>query len=150
MTLAKHILTTTDFSTESEAGVKRAAEVAKLTGAKVTLIHVFDPTPLAPISTRGFELADQLVNEQDLEKAVHAALNSMKDAFLSDVEDAGVHVVQGSNAADAITRYTTEHDVDLIILSTHGRTGLAHLLIGSVAENVVRHAKCTVVTVRSD
>jgi nucleotide-binding universal stress UspA family protein len=148
MSIASHILTSTDFSKASEAGVKRAAEVAKLTGAKVTLIHVFDPSPLAPISTRGFGLSDQLVDEQELEKIIHKELVSMQDTVLSGVQDVEVQVVQGSNAADAITRYATEHDVDLIVLSTHGRTGLSHLLIGSVAENVVRHAKCTVVTVR--
>ncbi len=56
-------------------------------------------------------------------------------------------LVLGTNAAEGICNYAEKVGVDLIVLSTHGRTGLGHLLIGSVAEKVVRHAHCPVVTV---
>ena len=58
-------------------------------------------------------------------------------------------VVLNANAAVGICDYAAKEEVDLIVLSTHGRTGLSHMLIGSVAERVVRHAPCPVLTLRS-
>ncbi|MCZ7684405.1 MAG: universal stress protein [Sandaracinaceae bacterium] len=58
-------------------------------------------------------------------------------------------LIVSTNAAEGICNYAAKENVDLIVLSTHGRTGLAHLLIGSVAEKVVRHAPCPVLTVRA-
>jgi nucleotide-binding universal stress UspA family protein len=58
-------------------------------------------------------------------------------------------VISGFNAM-AIVEYAQDHDIDLIVMGTHGRTGMAHLIIGSVAERVVRLAHCPVLTVRAD
>ena len=149
MAFAQHILATTDFSPASEKGVRAAAEVAVLTGAGITLVHVFDPAPFAPIATRGEELASQLVDEQQLERSIRDALEAVRGNLLAGVKDVSLEVIQSANAADAISKRADGADVDLIVMSTHGRTGLAHLLIGSVAERVVRHARCAVLTVHS-
>ena len=147
MPLAMHILAATDFSPASDAGLNKAAKLAATTGAKISLVHVFDPTPMAPIATRGFELADQLGGEQDLERAIQRALEDLRRSALASVTNVECRVVQASNAAQAIVGFAEDNGVDLIVVATHGRTGLAHLLIGSVTENIVRHAKCPVLTV---
>jgi nucleotide-binding universal stress UspA family protein len=147
MTLATHILTATDFSAAADKGLEKAAAIAEMTGAKLTLVHVFDPTPLAPMATRGMELAEQLGSEQDVEQAILRALEDTRANVLGTVKNVALETIHGSNAATTLTTWAEEHGVDLIVVATHGRTGLAHFLIGSVAENVVRHAKCPVLTV---
>lgn len=148
MPITQSILVATDFSRAAEHGLEKAAELARDTGAKVTVCHVLDPSPLAPYATRGDSNA-QLAIEQDVEKAIHEALTEEVRARFADVAKTKTALIISSNAADGICHYAEKEDVDLIVLSTHGRTGLAHLLIGSVAEKVVRHAPCPVLTVRA-
>ena len=95
------------------------------------------------------ERAKQLEVEQDVEKAIHAALTEVVEKHFGDIEKTKTALIISPNAADGICHYAQKEDVDLIVISTHGRTGLAHLLIGSVAENVVRHSPCPVLSVRS-
>jgi nucleotide-binding universal stress UspA family protein len=148
MSIAQSILVATDFSPAAREGLKKAAELARDVGAKVTVCHVLDPSPLAPIATRG-DSNTQLDMEQDVEKAIHQALTDVVNEHFADVEQAKTALIISPNAADGICHYAKKEDTDLIVVSTHGRTGLAHLLIGSVAEKIVRHAPCPVLTVRS-
>ncbi|HEY8432441.1 MAG TPA: universal stress protein [Sandaracinaceae bacterium] len=147
MPITQNILVPTDFSKAAEHGIRKAAQIARATGAKVTVCHVLDPSPMAPYATRGSTSA-QLQMEQDVEQAVHRALSDVVREHFADVPKAKTALIVSTNAAEGITHYAEKEDVDLIVLSTHGRTGLAHLLIGSVAEKVVRHAPCPVLTVR--
>lgn len=148
MPITESILVPTDFSKASEFGLRKAAELAREVGAKVTVCHVLDPSPLAPYATRG-DASTQLEMEQDVEKAIHAALTDVIRQHFADVPKAKTALIVSTNAADGICHYAAKEKNDLIVLSTHGRTGLAHLLIGSVAEKVVRHAPCPVLTVRA-
>ena len=148
MPITQSLLVATDFSAPARYGLEKAAELARSTGAKVTVCHVLDPSPLAPYASRG-DIGAQLTMEQDVEKAIHAALSEVVQAYFSDVATTKTALILSTNAADGICNYAAKEDVDLIVLSTHGRTGLAHLLIGSVAEKVVRHAPCPVLTVRA-
>ena len=148
MPITQSILVATDFSAAARYGLDKAAELAKLTGAKVTVCHVLDPSPLAPRSTRGSN-TEQIDMEQDVEKAIHQALTNVVEEVFPDVEHTKTTLIISPNAAEGICHYADKEDTDLIVLSTHGRTGLAHLLIGSVAEKVVRHAPCPVLTVRA-
>ncbi len=148
MPITESMLVATDFSASARLGLKKAAELARDTGAKVTVCHVLDPSPLAPYVTRGDPSA-QINLGQDLEKAVHQALTEVLSTYFGGVEKVKTALVISSNAALGICHYAEKEGIDLIVLSTHGRTGLAHLLIGSVAEKVVRHAPCPVLTVRS-
>lgn len=81
-----------------------------------------------------------------------AELEAMLEEFVSTFEHEGEHTKSISilmgQPADEIATYAKEHDCDLIVLATHGRTGLKHFLIGSCAEQVVRHAPCAVLTLR--
>lgn len=148
MTITQSILVATDFSAAARHGLIKAAELARATGAKVTVCHVLDPSPLAPRATRG-SASEQLDMEQDVEKAIHEALTEVVNEYFPDIEHTKTTLIISPNAADGICHYAGKEDTDLIVLSTHGRTGLAHLLIGSVAEKVVRHAPCPVLTVRA-
>ena len=148
MTITQSILVATDFSAAASAGLLKAADLAREVGAKVTVCHVLDPSPLAPIATRGSS-SEQLEAEQDVEKAIHEALTEVIKKYFGDIERTKTALIISPNAADGICHYAGKEDTDLIVLSTHGRTGLAKLLIGSVAEKVVRHAPCPVLTVRS-
>lgn len=149
MPIARHVLAATDFSEASQTGLQRAADIAREGGSTVTLVHVFDPSPLAPIATRG-EGIPQLSDQKEVEQAIHAQLEKVRDRYFTDVDEVGTALVIGTNAAEGIVQCAKKHGADLIVLATHGRTGLSHLLIGSVAEKVVRHAECSVLTVRAN
>lgn len=149
MRFTQTILVPTDFSEASELAVDAARILALQNDAKVLLVHVFDPVPLAPIATRNVSGAGQQILEADLEASIYEALERLRRERLSDVKDVRTELVLGSNAATTIISHAEKENVDLIAISTHGRTGLAHLLIGSVAERIVRHAPCPVLTLRS-
>lgn len=148
-TLTQNLLVSTDFSEASMLAVDAAAMLAQAFGAKVTLVHVFDPAPLAPIATSQLSSADQLEAEQRTERTLHAELERLREAKLGTVADVKVALIFGKNAADSICHYAEKEGIDLIAIATHGRTGIARMLIGSVAERVVRHATCPVLTLRS-
>lgn len=141
-----HILTTTDFSPAAEPGLDMAASLAEQLGAKVTLIHVFDPAPFAYIATRG-GAAEQYANEREIEDAIGRELERQQQEKLARLPDSAIEAIAGHDAADAIRTYAEQHGVDMIVLSSHGRTGLAHFLIGSVAEKLLRRSPCPVLTV---
>jgi nucleotide-binding universal stress UspA family protein len=141
------ILVPTDFSETSDAALAYGKTLAERFGASLHLLHVFeDPytmvtyapevyTPIAP-NLRDVALRDaetQLANR--LSAAEKARFNGTTE------------IVTGLTAKE-IVQYAKDHAIDLIVMGTHGRRGVAHLLLGSVAEHVVRTAACPVLTVR--
>ena len=147
-TFSEHVLVATDLSPASLLAIDAAATLAKAFGARVTLAHVFDPSPLTPTATSQLTTAEQLEVAQSYERHLLGELERLRDTRLAGL-DAGVALLQGRSAADELCRHAEKADVDLIVIATHGRTGLARMLIGSVAERVVRHATCPVLTLRS-
>lgn len=138
MIALKHILVPVDFSTHSQAALRYAAALAEAFGAQLHLVHVVQgPAAYA----RMYVPPEDWLLEQRV--AARRELDELP------VENATVtrEVRTGSPLVEII-RYAKEADIDLIVMGTHGRSGLAHLLIGSVAENVVRQAPCPVLTVR--
>jgi nucleotide-binding universal stress UspA family protein len=161
----KHVLVPTDLSEPGNHAVRYALEEAALHQARVTLLHVLPPTTRtdvhyvtgAPASgSHGFDLVaggslgvpssvlPTVVRADDSEVALTQLQDLMAGAppGTSDVEIAVGH------PADTIVRVAQERNADLIVMSTHGRTGLQHVLLGSVAEKVVRLAPCAVLTVK--
>jgi universal stress protein A len=142
------ILVPTDFSTASDAALDFAKTIARTFGASLHLLHVFED----PVVTVGFTEAYAPLPPTTRVALVEDAGRQLASR-LSDEErdryDATAQVVSGSSAM-AIVEYAQDHDIDLIVMGTHGRTGMAHLLIGSVAERVVRLAPCAVLTVHAD
>jgi universal stress protein A len=86
--------------------------------------------------------------EHDVEQAALNRLEALPDPTWS-VGKSIVRATRSGSPFAEILKYARESACDLIVLGTHGRTGLAHLLMGSVAENVVRHSACPVLTIRS-
>jgi nucleotide-binding universal stress UspA family protein len=147
MPFAKHILCGTDFSEPSEHAVRTAASLAKLLGARVTIVHVLDPhTMSAPIPLP--ESATLGEAQKRMEETASGKLGDVRSRLLGGITTVDTRVVLDASAAHAVTHTAEQIGADLIVVGTHGRTGLAHLLIGSVAERVVRHAHCPVLTVR--
>ena len=148
MIVLKKVLVATDFSEPSDAALAYGRELAFTFGAQLVVAHVAENT-----LTRGFGGGDGFVFvDPALQRSVEARAHRQLEILISDEDREQLYaaaVVLTSNApAHAITEYAKEAAVDLIVLGTHGRGAVAQLLMGSVAERVVRTAPCPVLTVR--
>ncbi|HEU4367502.1 MAG TPA: universal stress protein [Methylomirabilota bacterium] len=138
----------TDFSTASLAAFPHAVRLTKATGAELTILHVL-PAPTSPFVDSGYvpqEIWDQL------DAGMRAHAGHEMDRLVKQAVDAGVRattaIVDGGIPADEIVRAAESTKADLLVLGTHGRTGVARLVLGSVAARVVATASCPVLTVR--
>jgi universal stress protein A len=129
------ILFPTDFSHTGDAALALAVSLARERGAKLLIVHVEEP----PAAYGGGEMYYGLPDPatEDLERM-------LKEVVPSDPQVGYEHRLVTGDPATAIPRVAEEDDVDLIVMGTHGRTGLMRLLMGSVAEAVVRRAPCPV------
>jgi len=137
---ADKILFPTDFSPASEKALSWATSLARDSGATITIVHVEEP----PLAYGGGEMYIGL-NEQATEGELRRLLVQVVP---HDHQVPFEHKLLVGNPADAIVHAAEEENADLIVMGTHGRTGLTRLLMGSVAEAVVRRAKCPVLTVK--
>ncbi len=145
----RHILAATDLSKASEPALQQAAGLAEALGAKVTLLHVFDPTPLVPPVALPPPRALEEKLAEEMRERIAEELHKLRERVLpADLEVEEV-VLRASSPAAAIIEQAEQRNADLIVLGTHGRTGLTHVLVGSVAERVVRHSPIPVLTVRA-
>lgn len=137
----KRILVPVDFSRTSLKALHYAVPIAKQFGARLILLHVIEfPNYCPEIGYVGF---DAKVIREDLEKRLRELA---RRAVPQDI--AAEIVVECGAGFDAIATYAKKRKVDLVILTTHGYTGLKHVFLGSTAERVVRHAPCPVLVVR--
>lgn len=140
----RRILLPTDFSDRAETARAYAALLAQTFGAELHLLHVLQE-PIAVLPESGLAVAPPAINLSEL---TVAAENGLAAITVAEPGRIAARVVRSGLPAEEIVRYAEEAAVDLIIQGTHGRTGLAHVLLGSVAEKVVRKAPCAVLTVR--
>ncbi len=142
----RRILVPIDFSKHSHKALTYAASFAEKFAAEIHLLHVlqdlavFYPDPISA-STPALPPADQLTT------ATRTAL----DRLIQENKLQDLHVkteARQGTPYQEIAEYAREHEIDLIIMGTHGRTGLVHLLLGSITEKVIRWAPCPVLTVR--
>ncbi len=133
----------TDGSENVKNAVDFGIELAKTAGAGVTAVYVLPPVSVSA-ATRGEKWADSLRShlKDEGNAAVEYAVETGKMAGV-EVEP----VIVEDNPTDGILTFARDNDIDLIVMGTLGRTGLGHLLLGSVAENVVRHSKTKVLVV---
>ena len=144
----KTILVPHDFSSSANHAAAIARDEAKVHGAKILLLHVIDLPPSfhgtsvmppesgAPINAKDYAVSNAEKHLEDISQRL------AKDGATATT------FIRLGNPVDEINRFVTENNVDLVIMGTHGRTGLQHLLVGSVAERVVRSSTKPVLTVR--
>jgi nucleotide-binding universal stress UspA family protein len=143
MSAIRTILVPVDFSEGSGTATRYAAQMAKQVGAKVELLNVYG-LPMVTSPDGSFMVTPEVVTKlsADAQEAV--------DKIAADLRGRGIDVetrVTEGAPHDEITRRAVEGGFDLIVMGTHGRTGLRHFLIGSTAEKVVRTSKVPVLTV---
>jgi universal stress protein A len=145
----KQILVPTDFSASSRAALEDAAAIAKTYGALLDVIHVWEIPTFTAVGdmAAGFSVPSTVID------AVSAQAHAMMEHFLQDARAQGFairigRVIPGSPYR-AIVDAAKDDEYDLIVIGTHGRQKLARVLLGSVAERVIRHAPCAVLVSRA-
>jgi universal stress protein A len=138
----KKILVPLDFSQISEKAFRYAIKFAGQFGSSVTLLHVIQPM----VYPADFGYPPTLVDSLDdtMQQAAKERLQAMASSAPIEMET----IIRLGQPYHEITIAARELEVDLIIITTHGHTGLKHALLGSTAERVVRHAPCPVLTLR--
>jgi len=144
--IPKKILFCADFSENSECAKQLALDYAKSFGAKLLVLNVVNTRVLKHPALVDLPVYDEAF--KGVEQAAGANLAALGDNCRKQLADVTTHASIGV-PADEVLKFADEQAVDLIVMGTHGRTGLGHLLMGSVAETVVRTAQCPVMTVRS-
>lgn len=144
------ILVPTDFSESSHQALSHALGLAGQFGSNVLLVHVIEPVHPYPINgltyTPGDLQADSLYERRD---EANRTLTRLRDAAVVTGNTPVQTSLRVGRAYDEIVHAARESEADLIVIATHGYTGLKHILLGSTAERVVRHAPCPVLVLRS-
>jgi len=137
----KAILHPTDFSPSASEALRIAGSLARTHGARLLLLHVAE-RPVASVG--GMPVPPPLppIDWPKLKRELEAVAAGMQDIAVE------THLLEGGPAV-AIVDFARQAGADLIVIGSHGRTGLARLVLGSVAEQVVRQATCPVLTVKS-
>ncbi len=147
MIALKKILVATDFSEPSDAALAYGRELARTFGASLTVLHIADNILTRAYGADGIVLADP-----ELQREIETSAQRQVDAVLFDDDrkmlGAVGLVITSNSPSAAIVTYARDAAIDLIVMGTHGRGAIAQLLMGSVAERVVRIAPCPVLTVR--
>ena len=145
MILFKKVLVATDFSQPSASALNYGRELARRFEATLHVLHVSDSVYLHYVGDAYPGVLPELQSE--IEDAARAQL----DGLLTAEDRTGLHVkpvmLNGMSPSRVIVDYSREQAIDLIVMGTHGRGAMGHLLMGSVAERVVRTAPCPVLTV---
>jgi nucleotide-binding universal stress UspA family protein len=146
------IICPTDFSVPSLKALDAAIELAQQYNAELLLVHVSDPVPTlpesgmvsAPTSPVSFDVSTYT---NMLHRQASAQLDEICREHLPKKLEAQ-RIIASGQPAEQIMKLAREHEADLIVIATNGRTGVSHLLFGSVTEKVVRMAGCPVLTIR--
>jgi len=134
----KHILVATDFGEAANAALTYGRALARRFGATLHVLHITDNVFVGPL------VPDPIA----LERQAVANVNDLLTAEDRQTLSARAVAWTSTRPAAAIVVYARKNDIDLIVIGTHGRSGMAHVVMGSVAEKVVRMAKCPVLTMK--
>lgn len=140
------ILVPTDFSQHSAEAVRTAAALSKLCHAPLTLLTVYQPMAV-PLVPEGVLMATPAAMQKDYAEAERQLAEAVKAAKAAGAIEVASVLGQGAIFDEIIAR-ARDGGFDLIVMGTHGRTGLKHAFLGSVAEKIVQKAPCAVLTVR--
>jgi len=136
----KKLVVPTDFSPCSQAALQTAAGLRDASGAEVILLHVTEP------AYEGLRVQTSALHHE-MRMAAEARLRQLAAEAFPGATGVRVLVKEG-RPSDVICKTADEVAADAIIMPTHGHSGLAHVLLGSVTEKVVRHSPCSVLVVR--
>jgi len=141
----KNILLPTDFSKTSLTAANYAVELADDYKAKLHILNVLEKTP--PIlAIRSLDLSREKIIESIDADAQANLLDCVKK--IKRIRDVEINsVIRKGIDYEEIIKYSTEKKIDIIVIATHGRTGLMHTLLGSVAEKVIRYSKIPVLVI---
>lgn len=142
MTL-QHLLVPVDFSENSTPAIEAALALAKPTGGRVSLLHVLEPIIVPYGESLPIEPPSDVVRREGAE----AEMETLRGRY--GLENNVDTLVLSGSAWDTICETADQRHVDLIVLTSHGHTGLRRLFLGSTAERVVRHARCPVLVLKS-
>lgn len=142
----KKILLASDLGANSDRATEHARMFTSQFGAELHVLHVLEDVLVNTPSFGGGLALNSYVHESKsvVEQKIHSLF---EPSWLLGKQL--VAATADGNAGDQILHYAKEHSIDLIIVGTHGRSGLSHMLVGSVAEQVTRKSRCAVVVVRS-
>ncbi len=147
----RHILVTTDFSESAESAFYYAKDQLKIAGkknSKITLLKVIDIVPPANIKFEyGLAIADRNGMLEKLHKQASGIIREIAKKHFPGMPVDTVVIKPKKATYQEIINFAKTHKVDLIVMSTHGRTGVKHFLLGSVAERVIRRSPCPVMVV---
>ncbi len=147
----KHILVTTDFSEAADSAFEYAKEQLKLAGKeknKITLLKVIDVVPPASIKFEyGLAIADKKGMLGKVYKHASEQMREIAKKHFAGLPVDTVVIKPKKAVYQEIIKFAETNNVSLIVMSTHGRTGVKHFLLGSVAERVVRRSPCPVMIV---
>jgi nucleotide-binding universal stress UspA family protein len=141
-----HVLVAVDFSEASLRAIPIAKSLVQAYAGDLTVVHAVAPGGgrRSFIPGRSSAPSPERMMHSEREEAL---LTRLREQHLSDLTDVTLQLISGETAAQAIVEQAKRMHSDFIVLSTHGRHGLSHALLGGVAEGVVRHAHCPVVVV---
>ena len=140
----KRILVCTDFSGPSQAAADAAADLARLFGGTLTLVHV---VPLSAYVNFAEELGQTASWSANVQETVSASAEATLQREAQRLARPGLEIncfKTDGPAQTEVARIADLERIDLVVCGSHGRTGLRHVLVGSVAEGIVRHCKCPV------
>jgi nucleotide-binding universal stress UspA family protein len=147
MITLKNILVATDFSEPSDAALMYGRELASRFGATLHVLHAVQNIYIGMLGAENYAaIAPDL--QQQIEDDARRRVDELVVASDKSRPETVKAIVTSSSPALSIIDYAKDHDIDVIVMGTHGRGALAHLVMGSVAERVVRMAPCPVLTVR--
>jgi universal stress protein A len=150
MNRIRRIMVASDFSAASRPAFRKALELARSTRARLLIVHALSPV-IPPLMGEDVYVSSATWNQ--LEAGARQAAQKQLARLVQAARKAGVRAealtVEGTPAAERIVRAARARRVDLLVLGTHGRTGLSRLVLGSVAARVVATAPCPVLTVRA-
>jgi nucleotide-binding universal stress UspA family protein len=140
----KRILVPSDFSECSDAAVRYGLELARKFGATLHLLHVVQDPATQPWAAEGMAFPLQ----EDIDRWQQDARLRLEQSIPPEDRACATITCATASPFAEILRYATMNEIDLIVMGTHGRSGVSHMLLGSVAERIVRRAPCPVLTVR--
>lgn len=144
----ERILFPTDFSDLCKTAEKSACDLASQFGAELHVLHIVSDLLLTmPQKAAGLVISPDIL--ADIVNSADEEIQKIPPADCAS-QMRVVRTVRVGSTYDTIVQYAKDNAIDMIVIGTHGRTGLRHVLLGSVAERVVQHAPCSVLTVRAD